>query len=286
MASPDGTPDVSTTIAALDDCSELTGSGIIISLSNGKVYEVRTGPRRMWTFISQRSMELSAPVPASESAFDLFWDRWGDTVLNCGSAGATGIAIYLSGGAATPLVGAFALNSAALCGMSAGKAIEHDEWKALEKEGGTEFKVYFGIETIMSLADLCNGMSGAVKMLREWKQAGKLAKLKNLIDSKGKKSNAKTLAKLIQEVDPKFNPAAMGKKGKKARLLQAGHTVLDTNKFKSLTNQRVRVVFDAISNAFTLLGSPDFVSNSGTPGRVELLWDILITQMDEAKSEE
>ncbi|MCA9010894.1 MAG: hypothetical protein KDB01_14180 [Planctomycetaceae bacterium] len=286
MASPDGAPDFSKAIAALDDCSELTGSGIIISLSNGKVYEVRTGPRRMWTFISQRSMELSAPVPASESAFDQFWDRWGDTVLNCGSAGATGIAIYLSGGTATPLVGAFALNSAALCGMSAGKAIEHDQWKALEKEGGTEFKVYFSIETLMSLADLCNGMSGAVKMLREWKQAGKLAKLKNLIDAKGKKSNGKTLAKLIQEVDPKFNPAAIGKKGKKARLLKAGHTVLDTNKFKSLTNQRVRVVFDAISNAFTLLGSPDFVSTSGTPGRVELLWDILITQIDEAKSEE
>ena len=60
MASPDGAPDFSKAIAALDDCSELTGSGIIISLSNGKVYEVRTGPRRMWTFISQRSMELSA----------------------------------------------------------------------------------------------------------------------------------------------------------------------------------------------------------------------------------
>ena len=94
------------------------------------------------------------------------------------------------------------------------------------------------------------------------------------------------MTKLIQEVDPSFNPAAFGKKGKKARLLKAGHTVLDTNKFKSLTNQRARVVFDAISNAFTLIGSPDFVSASGKPGKAELLWDILITQMDEAKSEE
>lgn len=286
MAAQGGTPDFSGVISALDNCSELTGTGIIISLSSGKVYEVRTGPRRMWTFISQRPVELSAPIPASDSAFDEFWDRWGDTVLNCGSAGATGIAIYLSGGTATPLVGAFALNSAALCGLSAGKAIAQDEWKALEEAGGTEFNVYFSIETIMSLADLCNGMSGAVKLLREWKQAGKLARLKNLIDAKGKKANAKTLTKLIQEVDPNFNPAAMGKKGKKARLLKAGHTVLDTNKFKSLTNQRAQVVFNAISDAFTLVGSPDFVSTSGTPGKAELLWDILITQMDDAKSEE
>ena len=138
----------------------------------------------------------------------------------------------------------------------------------------------------MSLADLCNGMSGAVKILKEWKQAGKLAKLKNLIDSKGKQANATTLKKLIQEVDPKFNPATLGKKGKKARLLQTGHTVLDTNKFKSLTNQRAQVVFKAISDAFTLAGSPEFVSKSGTPGKAELLWDILITQMDDAKSEE
>lgn len=222
MAAQGGTPDFSEVIVALDNCSELTGSGIIISLSSGKVYEVRTGPRRMWTFISQRAVELSAPIPANESAFDQFWDRWGDTVLNCGSAGATGIAIYFSGGTATPLVGAFALNSAALCGMSAGKAIAQGEWKVLEEEGGTEYKVYFSIETIMSLADLCNGMSGAVKMLKEWKQAGKLAKLKNLIDSKGKRANGTTLKKLIQEIDPSFNPATLGKKGRKARLLQAG----------------------------------------------------------------
>lgn len=223
------TPDYSELIKRVDACTDIAGAGIIVSLSSGKDTEVRGGPRRVWVFFVQRPVELNAPVPAEESGFKGFWNRYGelitswltdDVTTNCVGAAATGTVIFMSGGTTTPLIGAFAVNSAALCGLAMGKKLSQDEWAAFEAAGGTPYMTYFTIESLMSAADLLNGMAGVVKLMKEWQAAGKLAKLKALLEKK-KPQNSKALAEILRELDPAVD---IGKKsGRQARLISTGH---------------------------------------------------------------
>lgn len=244
-------------LSAVDVNPTLNGAGVTLIDATGHATDLRGGPRRMRVYISVTPQMDSAQFPP-EKQLPTFWERWGSTVLSCGSTAATGVVIGLSGGTATPIVGAFALNSAALCGMSLGKAIEYDAWAEFEKNGGGDYKAWLTIETAMSLADLLSGVGGAMKVLKGWNAVGKLAKLKKAVS--GEKLTRKQLLKVIQQIDPEFTPN-LAKNGvgyySKAKLVIAGKEVLAKNKFISLSNQQAGVVIDAIGNALTLAGTPD-----------------------------
>lgn len=270
------TLDYSELITRVDACTDIAGAGIIVSLSSGKDIEVRGGPRRVWVFFVQRPVELNAPVPAEESGFKAFWNRYGelitswltdDVTTNCVGAAAAGTVIYMSGGTTTPLIGAFAVNSAALCGLAVGKKLHQDEWAAFEAAGGTPYKTYFTIESLMSAADLLNGMAGVVKLMKEWQAAGKLAKLKALLEQK-KPPNPKALAEILRELDPALD---IGKKsGRRARLISTGHEVINRARFRSITNERLGHIVEAVGQVFTGVGGKK---------QMEKVWDMTITQV-------
>lgn len=248
-----------TIIEVIDDLPETRGAGIVLCDKSGTREEIRGGPRRKWVYIGDAVMRVVDVQPPAKE-LPTFWERWGDSVLNCGSAAATGAVIYFSGGTTTPLVGAFALNSAALCGMSVGKAIEYDVWQEFQKEGMDQagvnaYKVWLTTETLMSLADFCNGLKGAVGFLRGWKEAGKLEKLRKAVA--GKKPTRKQLLQLIKEIDPSFNPENLKGPGffSKRKLLIAGQEILSENKFTSLAKDKALKLVDAIGNALTLAGT-------------------------------
>src|SRR5688500_3149302 len=263
-------------LQAVDDDPALREFGVIMIDSSGRLNEIRGGPRRNWLYISE--VPLSSVTTPSDGRLPTFWDRWGSPVLSCTSAVGSGVVIYLSGGTATPVVGAFALNSAALCGMSLGKAIEYDAWKEIERNGGGIYKAWLTVETAMSLADLFNGVKGAMGFLKAWKEAGKLAKLEQAV--RGKKLTRKQLLKIIQEIDPSFN-ANLANKGagyySKAKLVLAGQQVLAANGFKSLGMHQTRNLVDAIGNAITLWGAPDNWKAAGTT------YDIWMVQYDDKR---
>jgi peptidoglycan hydrolase-like protein with peptidoglycan-binding domain len=243
-------------IAAVDSDPALSGAGIVLIDAGGSKTEVRGGPRKKWLYISAFASAMS--TMAAEKQFPTFWERWRSSVLSCGSAAATGVVIYLSGGTASFVVGAFAVNSAALCGMSLGKGWEHEAWQEFEQNGGDVFKAWLTLETAMSLADLVNGAGGAIGFLKSWKQAGKLARLEKVIG--GKKLTRKQLLKTIQDIDPSFSPDLASKGAgyfSRSKLVLAGQEVLTKNKFISLSNQQARVIWDAVGNSFTLAGAPD-----------------------------
>ncbi len=243
-------------LKAVDEDSALREAGVIYIDNLGVLTELRGGPRRQWIYISEMSISVSNQ-PADKN-LPTFWDRWGGSVLSCSSAVGSGVVIGLSGGSATPVVGAFALNSAALCGMSLGKAIEYDAWQEFERDGGAIYKGWLTVETAMSLADLFNGVKGAMGFLKAWKNAGKLAKLE--IALRGKKLTRKELLKAIREIDPSFNVNLANKGGgyySKTRLVLAGYQTLAMNGFKSLSLHQTRALVDAVGNAITLYGTGD-----------------------------
>lgn len=264
-------------LKAVDDDLALREAGVIYIDGSGQMSEVRGGPRRQWVYVSEMSISVSNQ-PADKN-LPTFWDRWGTPVLSCSSAVGTGVVIYLSGGTATPVVGAFALNSAALCGMSLGKAIEYDAWQEFERNGGGIYKAWLTVETAMSLADLFNGVKGAMGFLKAWRNAGKLAKLEQAL--RGKKLNRKQLLNAIREVDPTFNPNLANKGAgyySKTKLVLAGHQVLAMNGFKSLSLHQTRALVDAVGNAITLYGTPD------TGSAVEKTYDIWLVQYNDRES--
>lgn len=272
-------------IGAVDSVPELGGAGIVMIDFTGTRTEVRGGPRRLWVFVAPKGLmggvEAQATPAPSPTKVETFWDRWGGSVLNCGSATATGVVIYLSGGTASFIVGAFAVNSAALCGMSVGKAFAADEWRKFEAAGGAEYSVWITVETLMSLADLTNGVKGAVGVLQAWKRAGKLAKLQKVIA--GKKLTRKALLELIRSVDPSAE-ADLAAKGadyvSKGKLLKLGGVVISDAKFIRLGNQQARVIVDAIGNALTVGGAPE--TGRGTANVAGAAWDIFVVQYEVA----
>jgi hypothetical protein len=272
-------------IKSVDSFPELLGAGIMLVKADGTQVTVRGGPRRRWVWITPKGF---GPVTVSPGLDDEektneptkrpmknetpgFWDRWGDSVLNCGSAAATGVVIYLSGGTASFWVGAFAVNSAMLCGTSIGKGIYYDEWQEFKSSGGEVYTSWMTVETFMNLADLANGVSGTMKLLRAWEKGPKLAKLSAAV--KGKNVTRANLLKLIQEIDPSFRPnlSATGAKYiSKGKLLTIGGKTIRADRFVSLMNHQSRVIFDGISNALTLLGTPSTGKN------VSETWDLWV----------
>ncbi|MGD9560655.1 MAG: peptidoglycan-binding protein [Pyrinomonadaceae bacterium] len=265
-------------LKAVDDDPTLREAGVVIIDSSGRMTELRGGPRRQFIYISEAP--LSSVSQPSDKNLPTFWDRWGTPVLSCTSAVGTGVVIYLSGGTATPVVGAFALNSAALCGMSLGKAIEYDAWQEFERNGGAPYKAWLTVETAMSLADLFNGVKGAMGFIKAWKEAGKLAKLQAAVS--GKKLSRKQLLKVIKDIDPTFN-ANLANKGQgyysKAKLVLAGQQVLASNGFRSLSLHQARTLVDAVGNAITLYGTGDALDS------VEKTYDVWLVQYDDKRSD-
>lgn len=272
-------------IKAVDSFPEIRGAGIMLILRDGTEVTVRGGPRRRWVWITPKgygpltvTSELDEEEKTNEPArrpmkneTPGFWDRWGDSVLNCGSAAATGVVIYLSGGTASFWVGAFAVNSALLCGTSIGKGIYYDEWQEFKRSGGNEYTAWMTFETFMNLADLANGVHGTLKLLKAWEDAGKLDRLSKAL--KGKNVTRANLLKLIQEIDPSFRPALSATGAKyisKGKLLTIGAKTVRADRFVSLINQRSRVIFDGISNALTLAGS------SSTSKSASQTWDLWV----------
>lgn len=264
--------------STIDDLPETAGAGIVLCDKTGHREEVRGGPRRKWVYIGDTAMRVIDLEPP-EKAVPTFWDRWGDSVLNCGSAVATGAAtgavIYLSGGTATPGVAFFALNSAALCGMSLGKAVENDVWQefqqqGLDQAGVNSYKVWLATETLMSLGDFFNGLSGAVGFLRKWKEAGKLDKLRQAVT--GKKATRKQLLQFIRDIEPKFNPENLKGPGffSKKKLVVAGQQILTKNHFTSLAVDKTAKVVEAVGNALTLAGGPGLWLDSAP--RAAAIW--------------
>jgi len=264
-------------LEAVDNDPALTGAGVILIDGAGKMTELRGGPRRQWIYISEMSISVSNNPP--DQNLPTFWGRWGTPVLSCSSAVGTGVVIYLSGGTASFVVGAFAVNSAALCGMSLGKSIEYDAWQEFERNGGAPYKAWLTVETAMSLADLFNGVKGAMGFLKAWKDAGKLARLEAAL--RGKKLTRKQLLNVIREIDPSFNANLANKGGgyySKAKLVLAGQQVLALNGFKSLSLHQTRTLVDAVGNAITLYGTPDAISS------VDKTYDVFLVQYDDKQS--
>lgn len=255
---------------AVDSFPETAGAGIILIDPDGRRTEVRGGPRRKWVWIGPRDKldEALPRTPPEPSAFNRFWDRWGSTVLNCGSAGATILVIKFSAGTTAPLVGALAVNSALLCGTSIGKAVAYDAWQDFERHGGTAYTAWLTTETILSLLDLFNGGYGAVKFLKEWKAAGKLDKLARAVS--GKSLQRPQLLQAIREVDPQ-EAARIDLKARpyvsRRNLIGVGEGVLRRSGFVSLSAHRRNLIIEAFGNALTLAGTRDSIQGAIRTGQ-------------------
>ena len=270
-------------ILAVDSCPETRGAGIMLVEEGGRRTEVRGGPRRMWVWIAPKGMVAGsgtetpgeAPVPLG------LWDRWGGAVLSCGSAAATGVVIGLSGGPAGLVAGAFAVNSALLCGTSLGKAMAYDAWQDLEREGGGVYKVWLTTETLLGLIDLFNGVNGAMGFLRSWKLSGKLTRLQKVVA--GRKLTRKGLLDLIRQIDAGEAALIELKSAKyvnRAKLFGVGEKVLAKAEFVRM-NTRSKVIIDAIGNALTLRGSPDnFQASYKTSLMLRKEWDVWFVQFE------
>jgi hypothetical protein len=195
--------------------------------------------------------ETPGEIPAPQG----FMDRYGDTVASCVSAGAAGVAIYLSGGAVVSVAGAFALNSSLLCFSGIGKLIANDAWREFEKEGGTGYKVWLTTETLLTLIDICGGIKGGIVLLRTWSRTianvNRLEKLK--IAVKGKKLTKRELLEIIRQIDPS-EAAKIGSKAPRYRVIGVGQQVLKAANFVNVTRERAKPIVDAIGAAATVYG--------------------------------
>ena len=272
-------PDYSALIAAVDSQREIQGAGIVLVHTSGAKVDVRGGPRRLWVWITPPGLLVQpAPSPSGDAPAPVgFWDRWGGAVLNCGSAVATGVVIGLSGGSVGVVAGAFAVNSALLCGTSLGKAIEYDAWKEFEKQGGSAYRAWLTTETLLSLIDLCNGVKSSASLLKTWGQAGqtanKLAKLQTAV--KGKKLTKLQLLAIIQEIDP-IEGAKIGRSSTRARVLGVGQQILKDANFVSVPREAAKLISDTVGNALSLIGS------TGTVSGVKATWDVWLVNYDSA----
>ncbi len=271
-------------IQAVDSFPETNGAGIMLVEEGGRRTEVRGGPRRKWVWIAPKGMVAGpltdmpgeTPVPAG------WWDRWGGVVLNCGSTAATGVVIGLTGGIGSFGAGFFAVNSAALCMSSLGKAMAQDVWQELEREGGTGYKIWLTVETAMGLIDLCNGVKGAMGFLRTWRQTGKLARLQKVVA--GKKLTRKNLLELIRQIDAGDAALIEVKSAKyvsRTKLLGVGDLLLKKARFVSLANHRARAIVETFGNALSLPGAPD---NAESTFKTSLVlrkqWDAWFVQFE------
>lgn len=248
-------------LTAIDACSTANGAGVILVTADGQRFELRGGPRTKYIYIVPKSsIKQSASTTTSQESEDGVWDRWGDAAMSCGSALAAGAAIYFSAGGASFFVGAMAVNSSALCGISIGKGIAHDDWKEFEKQGGSEYKTWLYLETAMNLADLFGGVKGAVTFVGGWKKAGQLEKLKKAIGNK--KLTRKKLIAEIQKIDPNFQPVTKGKGFlSKHKIIVKGETILKDAQFVSLKAEERVKIFEAIADGLTIGGSEGTFSN-------------------------
>jgi hypothetical protein len=244
-------------IDAVDQVPSIDGAGIILVKKDGSQTEIRGGPRKRWVYIIINDRP-TPPSAIAEHRMPSFWDRWGSSILSCSAAGGTGVVIYLSGGTASMVVGAFALNSAALGGMSLGEAWEYDAWQEFEENGGNAYKAWLTLETAMALADLLHGSWEAMNFLKEWGEMGKLAKLQKAVE--GQNFTRRELANVIKEIDPNVQ-IDLDAKGvgyfSKSKLAKAGTEILGKNHFKSLSNQQTRLIVTAASDALTIGNAPD-----------------------------
>lgn len=271
-------------ILAVDSCPEIRGAGIMLLEEAGRRTEVRGGPRRLWVWIAPRGM-VAGPgteTPGEAPAPVGLWDRWGGAVLSCGSAAATGVVIGLSGGTVGLVAGAFAVNSALLCGTSLGKAMAYDAWQDLEREGGGIYRVWLTTETLLGLIDLFNGAKGAMGFLRSWKQAGKLARLEKAVA--GKKLTRKGLLDLIRQIDPAEAALIDLKSAKyvsRAKLFGVGEKLLNKANFISISTERSKAIVDAIGNGLSLAGTPDnYQATYKTSLVLRKQWDVWIVQFE------
>jgi hypothetical protein len=197
----------------IDKQPNYLGNGVKLILHNGKVVTLRpTAPPRYDVYIGigfDGIGTASAPKKSNETAegSTSLWARWGDAVLACSGTVMTGTAIYLSGGTATPLVGAFAMNSALLCGAQVGKAYSYHLWQEFEKFGGLGYHTWMKAETAFALIDLYGGLKGAVAAVDTWKNARQLDKVKKVLKDKSiakRHDLVRELRKVVPTLDPKL----------------------------------------------------------------------------------
>lgn len=257
-------PDYSKLIEAVDGFRETNGAGIIYINAAGVKTEVRGGPRRLWVWITPSDMDSPVAIsPAGDPpAPEGFWNRWGGTVLSCGSTVATGVVVGLSGGTVGLVAGAFIANSTLLCLSSLGKAIANDAWNELAKQNGTNYRIWMTTETLLSLVDLCNGIKSTASVLKLWADGGKtasrLAKLQKAVS--GKKLTKNQLLPIIQEIDPKL-AATIGRSSTRARVLGVGQQILKDAHFVSVNRELAKLMVDSFGNALSLAGAPDVLKS-------------------------
>lgn len=274
-------------LKSVDSFPDLRGAGIMLIQHDGREIPVRNGSLGRWIWITPKGYGPAAGTPALDdeqftndptrrpmnNTTPGFWDRWGGAVLSCGSAAATGVVIYLSGGVAGFWAGAFAVNSAMLCTTGIGKGIYYDEWQEFQRSGGAAYTSWMTFETFMNLADLANGVSGTLKLLKAWEKGPKLARLSAAL--KGKNVTRANLLKMIQEIDPSFRPNLSAKGAQyisKGKLLTIGGKTVQADRFVSLMNHQRRVIFDAIANSLTLGGA------SATGKSASETWDLWVVE--------
>ena len=253
-------------IAAVDGDPHTYGFGIVIYTPDMKPVVIREpiGPRRRIALVPTTALAAQpAQQAARRSAMAEFWDRWGDSVLNCGSFAATGAVIYFSAGTMTVFAGAMAVNSGALCVSSLGQATFDDEWEAFKREGGGQYTAFLAVETAMSVVDLMNGAKGAIGAFKAWERAGKLPAIRNAL--KNPRLTRREIVAAIQKADPDFNPPAAGANGlKRAQLRALGGEAMGTI--------RKRVVLNNVSDAFTVGGAP------GAGDKLHELYDLAVIE--------
>lgn len=194
--------------------------------------------------VASSGASVSAKVDSGDQSDPTFWGRWGPMIQSCGGAGAGAAAIYFSAGAATMLVGAFALNSAALCGIKTGRAFAPREWEQFKTNGGLEYSTWMTVETGMELIEQLSGVFGALKFMTQIKRLGKLDDLKKAINSPNR--TRKDLAKVIGRYDDSAISASS-----RSEYRRVGQVVLD--------NFKKRAIADGISAAFTVGGVIDMI---------------------------
>lgn len=234
------------------------GSGIVIVTPFGEPVTIRAARGPVWRTVlivpkrPKTEQELEAKAKEEDGLLAEFWGRWGDAILACGSAGAAGAAIYLSGGTATLVVGTFAVNSAALCGIQVGKGIEHDFWDEWEKSGLTSVKVWMSVETAMEFVDLFGGVKGAVGAIKGWKRAGQIEKVKKGLSKAS--LTRKQIVNEIRRVDPDFKPRfnVKAKKGAEGFINRAD---LRTAGARTLASYKSQVLANNLADALTVSGA-------------------------------
>ncbi len=236
---------------AIDGYPETALAGIVIFDPNRtpRVIRMPFDNRRPWVVIVPRGNANTTEQTAISNIrgdSPTFWGRWGDAILSCGGAVASGTAIYFSAGTATPLVGAFALNSAALCGLSVGKGIAHDDWEQFKAEGGAVYTAWITFETGMNLIGLFDGAKGGLQWMKRVRDAGKLDELRAAISLRN--LTRRQLAEVIQKFDDSVRFDADVTRASAAWMTRSEYRMAGT---VVLENFRKKAIVDCLSAVFT-----------------------------------